>query len=66
MGCSVSPGFEFEDYEAGVREELLAGWPGWGELVVGLRGEGFWLGSGFGKQRQKQKQIFRYRRSGEG
>ena len=36
MGCSVSPGFEFEDYEAGVREELLAGWPGWGELVRGL------------------------------
>ena len=36
LGCSVSPGFEFEDYEAGVREELLAGWPGWGELVRGL------------------------------
>jgi predicted cupin superfamily sugar epimerase len=26
MGCSVSPGFEFEDYEAGRREELVAGW----------------------------------------
>jgi predicted cupin superfamily sugar epimerase len=36
MGCSVSPGFEFEDYEAGVREELLAGWPVWEEMVVGL------------------------------
>jgi uncharacterized protein len=36
MGCSVSPGFEFEDYEAGVREDLLAGWPQWGEMVVGL------------------------------
>jgi predicted cupin superfamily sugar epimerase len=36
MGCSVSPGFEYEDYEAGVRAELVAGWPRWGELVVGL------------------------------
>ena len=36
LGCSVSPGFEYEDYEAGVRTELVAGWPRWGELVVGL------------------------------
>jgi predicted cupin superfamily sugar epimerase len=27
LGCTVSPGFEFEDYEAGVREELCAVWP---------------------------------------
>lgn len=27
MGCTVSPGFEYADYESGTREELLAGWP---------------------------------------
>ncbi len=27
LGCTVSPGFEFEDYEAGEREELSEGWP---------------------------------------
>jgi predicted cupin superfamily sugar epimerase len=27
LGCTVSPGFEFEDYEAGDRAELSAGWP---------------------------------------
>jgi predicted cupin superfamily sugar epimerase len=27
LGCTVSPGFEFEDYEAGVREELCVKWP---------------------------------------
>lgn len=27
LGCTVSPGFEFEDYEAGGREHLCAGWP---------------------------------------
>jgi hypothetical protein len=31
LGCTVSPGFEFEDYDAGSREELCAGWP---EFVV--------------------------------
>jgi hypothetical protein len=36
LGCSVSPGFEFEDYVAGVREELVAGWPEWREMIVGL------------------------------
>jgi predicted cupin superfamily sugar epimerase len=36
LGCSVSPGFEFEDYEEGVREELVAGWPEWREMIVGL------------------------------
>jgi predicted cupin superfamily sugar epimerase len=29
LGCTVSPGFEFEDYEGGVAEELVAGWPEW-------------------------------------
>ena len=36
LGCSVSPGFEFEDYEAGVREELCVGWPRWTEMIEGL------------------------------
>jgi predicted cupin superfamily sugar epimerase len=27
LGCTVSPGFEFEDYEAGEREVLCGGWP---------------------------------------
>ena len=28
-GCTVSPGFEFEDYESGRVEELVAGWLAW-------------------------------------
>jgi uncharacterized protein len=36
LGCSVSPGFEFEDYEEGLREELVEGWPEWREMIVGL------------------------------
>ncbi len=27
LGCTVSPGFEFEDYEAGERGELCSEWP---------------------------------------
>ena len=27
LGCTVSPGFEFEDYETGLRENLCAAWP---------------------------------------
>jgi predicted cupin superfamily sugar epimerase len=36
LGCSVSPGFEFEDYETGIREELLAAWPAFRELLCEL------------------------------
>jgi predicted cupin superfamily sugar epimerase len=36
MGCSVSPGFEFDDYEEGLREELMEEWPDWGEMILGL------------------------------
>ena len=36
LGCTVSPGFEFEDYETGGREELCAGWPEWAEMIEGL------------------------------
>ena len=36
MGCSVSPGFEFEDYEEGGRTALLEGWPEWGLMIEEL------------------------------
>jgi hypothetical protein len=36
MGCSVSPGFEFEDYEEGLREALTAEWPECAELIAAL------------------------------
>ena len=36
LGCSVSPGFEFEDYEEGVRAELIDGWPEWAEMISSL------------------------------
>lgn len=36
LGCTVSPGFEFEDYEAAMREELCAGWPEFSQLLRDL------------------------------
>ncbi len=39
LGCTVSPGFEFEDYETGHREELIARWPAFREMIVGLTRE---------------------------
>jgi hypothetical protein len=36
LGCTVSPGFEFEDYEPGVRERLCADWPEFAEEIAGL------------------------------
>jgi hypothetical protein len=36
LGCTVSPGFEFEDYEAGQRVELSAGWPEFAEEIAAL------------------------------
>jgi predicted cupin superfamily sugar epimerase len=33
LGCTVSPGFEFEDYETATREELSAGWPEFSQLI---------------------------------
>jgi uncharacterized protein len=36
LGCTVSPGFEFEDYETGVREQLCAAWPEFVEEIVAL------------------------------
>ena len=36
LGCTVSPGFEFEDYDAGDEAELLGIWPEWAELIKEL------------------------------
>jgi uncharacterized protein len=36
LGCTVSPGFEFEDYEEGSREELCAEWPQFVEEITAL------------------------------
>jgi hypothetical protein len=36
LGCTVSPGFEFEDYEAGARTELCQGWPDFAEEIMAL------------------------------
>jgi uncharacterized protein len=33
LGCTVSPGFEYEDYDSGTREELSAGWPRWAQMI---------------------------------
>ncbi|HEY3930341.1 MAG TPA: cupin domain-containing protein [Candidatus Koribacter sp.] len=36
MGCTVSPGFEYADYESGMREELVAQYPAAGEMISQL------------------------------
>ncbi len=36
LGCTVSPGFEFADYEQGERDQLSARWPEWAELIARL------------------------------
>lgn len=36
LGCTVSPGFEFEDYEAGDRAGLVERWPEWAEMIEKL------------------------------
>jgi predicted cupin superfamily sugar epimerase len=36
LGCTVSPGFEFRDYEDATAEELVAKWPGEAEMIRGL------------------------------
>ena len=40
LGCTVAPGFEFEDYEPGRREELIEAWPGWRERLEALTRRG--------------------------
>ena len=34
LGCTVSPGFEFADYESAARAELIAKWPGEADLIT--------------------------------
>lgn len=36
MGCTVAPGFEFEDYEHGDRATLAAGWPAAADMIAAL------------------------------
>ncbi len=36
LGCTVAPGFEYVDYESGRREELLAQYPAFAELITRL------------------------------
>ena len=36
LGCTVSPGFDYKDYESGPREELLRGWAKWEEMITVL------------------------------
>jgi hypothetical protein len=36
LGCTVSPGFEFEDYEAADRAELMGLWREWAEMIEEL------------------------------
>jgi predicted cupin superfamily sugar epimerase len=36
LGCTVSPGFEFEDYTDAAAEELIARWPGEAERIRAL------------------------------
>ena len=36
LGCTVSPGFEFEDYEPGERVKLSVGWPEFAEEIAAL------------------------------
>ncbi len=36
LGCTVSPGFEFEDYSSATAEELTARWPEWAETIQGM------------------------------
>lgn len=36
LGCTVSPGFEFEDYRSAPRADLIAQWPNEAELITRL------------------------------
>jgi hypothetical protein len=39
LGCTVAPGFDYADYEAGRREELLARYPAFAEMIRRLTPE---------------------------
>lgn len=36
LGCTVSPGFEYEDYDSASRDELAASWPAFKGLITAL------------------------------
>ena len=36
IGCTVAPGFEFEDFELGKREELMSDYPRYREIIAKL------------------------------
>jgi hypothetical protein len=36
LGCTVSPGFEFDDYETGDRSYLMEQWPEHREIIKAL------------------------------
>ena len=36
LGCTVSPGFDYRDYESGVRQELVRGWGEWKVVIEKL------------------------------
>lgn len=36
LGCTVSPGFEYTDYTSGRRDELIASYPAYAELIAVL------------------------------
>ena len=40
LGCTVSPGFEYADYETGTCAELLSGWPAATTLIKALTRDG--------------------------
>ena len=33
LGCTVAPGFDYADYESGLRDELLAQYPQFADLI---------------------------------
>lgn len=39
LGCTVSPGFDYADYESGARAELARGWGEWREMIEALTRE---------------------------
>jgi uncharacterized protein len=36
LGCTVSPGFDYADYESAGRKALGERWPKWTEMILGL------------------------------
>ena len=39
LGTTVSPGFEFADFESGHRDELIKSFPRFGDLIISLTKE---------------------------